>query len=37
MNGLRKQLEILVSQHTGLDGVAAAKRLQEYFDQDGRD
>lgn len=36
-NGLRKQLEILVSQHTGLDGVAAAKRLQEYFDQDGRE
>lgn len=36
-NGLRKQLEILVSHHTGLDGVAAAKRLQEYFDQDGRE
>ena len=35
-NGLKKQLEILVSHHTGLDKVAASKRLQEYFEQDGR-
>ena len=31
-NGLKKQLELLVSQHSELERVAATKVLQRHFD-----
>lgn len=33
-NGLKKQLELFVSQHSGLENIVAAKALQQFFGDD---
>ena len=30
-NGLKKQIELFVSQHSGLEKIVAAKALQQFF------